>query len=99
MGNVAAVYAENSKFQISNSRQLSVTEVYEMLTEIAHEEGEGSLERKVEKTAKLLSDLDPLSAKYVARILVGKLRLGFSDMTILDALSVMLMGDQRYPVK
>lgn len=73
---------------------LSVTKVYDRLLEIAEEEGAGSQERKVNKTAKLLSNLDPLSARYVARIPVGKLRLGFSDMTILDALSVMLKGDK-----
>lgn len=73
---------------------LSVEEVYDRLLEIAEEEGEGSQERKITNMAKLLSDLDPLSARYVARIPVGKLRLGFSDMTILDALSYMLKGDK-----
>ena len=44
--------------------------------------------------AKLLSDLDQLSAKFVARIVLGRLRLGFSDKTILDALSVAERGDK-----
>jgi len=73
---------------------LSVNNVYEKLVEIANDSGLGSQERKVTKLAKLLSNLDPLSAKYVCRIPVGKLRLGFSDMTILDALSFMLKGDK-----
>lgn len=73
---------------------LEISQVYQKLLDIAKDEGAGSQERKVVKTAQLLSSLDPLSAKYVARIPVGKLRLGFSDMTILDALSFMLKGDK-----
>ena len=73
---------------------LSVLEVYERLYEIAMEAGEGSVERKINKMAKLLVDLDSQSAKYVTRIPLGRLRLGFSDITILDALSWMVAGDK-----
>ena len=73
---------------------MSVNDVYESLLEVANDTGEGSQERKVSQMAKLLGELDPLSARFVARIPVGKLRLGFSDMTILDALSVMIKGDK-----
>jgi len=36
----------------------------------------------------LLQDGEPLEAKYVIRTVVGKLRLGTADMTIIDALSI-----------
>lgn len=74
--------------------KLSVLEVYEKLVEVAREGGEGSQERRVEKLAELLMSLDPLSAKFVTRIPLGKLRLGFSDLTIIDALSWMENGDK-----
>jgi len=73
---------------------LKVEEVYSKLLEIAQDEGEGSQERKIEKTAKLLSSLDAKSAKFVVRVPLGKLRLGFSDKTILDALSWMEEGNK-----
>jgi len=73
---------------------LEVSRVYDELVAIAKDEGPGSQERKVEKMAKLLSGLKPLSARFVARIPVGKLRLGFSDKTILDGLSWMEKGDK-----
>jgi len=73
---------------------LTVNDVYKKLVDIANDNGFKSQERKVSKFAELLSNLDPLSAKFVCRIPVGKLRLGFSDMTILDALSFMLKGDK-----
>src|SRR3972149_9382463 len=73
---------------------LSVGEVHRELLAIAQVGGEGSQERKVSAMAKLLGELNPLGARYVARIPVAKLRLGFSDMTILDALSFTLNGDK-----
>lgn len=85
-------------FRVLKSRikgsELSVIEVYEKLLEIAKEEGQGSQERKVSKLSKLLLDLDESSAKYVTKVVMGKLRLGFSDKTILDALSFMENGDK-----
>ena len=77
-----------------NSRELAVEEVYKRLFEIAVDEGAGSQDRKVQAMANLLRGLDGLSAKFVVRIPVNKLRLGFSDMTVLDALSWMEKGDK-----
>lgn len=68
--------------------------VYEELFEIAEDSGMGSQDRKIVALARLLQKLDSLGAKYVVRIIMGKLRLGFSDVTILDALSVLLTGDK-----
>jgi len=73
---------------------ITVAEVHGALLDIANEAGEGSQEKKISRMAKLLGELTPLGARYVARIPVGKLRLGFSDMTILDALSFMVAGDK-----
>jgi len=73
---------------------LQITTVYDKLLKIALEEGSGSVERKIFGFSELLKSLDPLSAKYMVRIPVGALRLGFSDMTLLDALSWMAMGDK-----
>ncbi len=72
----------------------TVEEVYEELVGIAKESGQGSQERKVRRLGKLLQNLDSLGAKYVVRLVVGRLRLGFSDMTVLDGLSFYLVGDK-----
>ena len=93
LGSLANELAQNSKVS-SRHTDYSVAEVYERLVEIAKEEGDKSVERKIAKMAELLSGLDPLSARYVARIPVGRLRLGFSDRTIIDALSWMETGDK-----
>ena len=75
-------------------KNLSVAQVYKRLMDVAVDEGQGSQDRKVQAMAALLKDLDSLSAKFVVRIPVNKLRLGFSDMTVLDALSWMSKGDK-----
>lgn len=77
----------------------SVLAVYKQIIEIAVDSGNESQDRKVEALAKLLRELDPMGAKFVARIPVGKLRLGFSDMTVLDALSYLLKGDKSARVE
>ncbi len=81
------------------NRDLSVADVYARLYALTQTSGAGSQEKKISLLASLLSDVDALSARYVARIPLDKLRLGFSDMTILDALSWMLAGDKSLRIK
>jgi DNA ligase-1 len=94
LGEVAAKLGmADSKTQADKSNP-SVIDVYSELLRIAEDEGEGSQDRKIKDMANLLTKLDSSSARFVARIPVGKLRLGFSDKTILDALSWMKTGDK-----
>ncbi len=76
------------------SKKLSLEVVYEQLNDIAQLSGTGSQEAKIDALAQLLQRVEPLSAKFVVRIVLNTLRLGFSDMTIIDALSWMLAGDK-----
>ncbi|OGK23669.1 hypothetical protein A3A46_02070 [Candidatus Roizmanbacteria bacterium RIFCSPLOWO2_01_FULL_37_13] len=75
---------------------LSILEVYDILHELATAAKVGSQDIKVQILAKLIRQLDPLSCRYLVRIPIGVLRLGFSDMTVLDAYSWMLKGDKSH---
>lgn len=75
-------------------KKLSVNDVYTRLFQITQTNGEGSQEKKIGLLADLLKGVDALSARFVARIPLDKLRLGFSDMTMLDSLSWMLTHDK-----
>ncbi|HKW43639.1 MAG TPA: ATP-dependent DNA ligase, partial [Thermoplasmata archaeon] len=66
---------------------LTVAKVYANLDAIARESGEGSQDRKIRLLSDLLSNATPREAKYVVRMVVGKMRLGIADQTILDALA------------
>ncbi|MFH2019395.1 MAG: ATP-dependent DNA ligase [bacterium] len=76
-------------------KELTVGEVFKELEGIAKESGQGSQERKITRLARLLKKLEPESGKYVVRVVMGKLRLGFSDKTILDALSYFEFGSKE----
>jgi DNA ligase 1 len=86
--------AEANYRQKRKAKNRSVHDVYEALYEIALTSGVGSQEMKIAKLADLFASVDSLSVRYIARIPLDKLRLGFSEMTILDALSWMLVGDK-----
>jgi DNA ligase 1 len=75
-----------SKTEVKESKK-DILDVHQELMDIAKESGSGSQERKVSLLLNLFQSLDPVSIRFVSRIVVGKLRLGFSTMTILDALS------------
>jgi len=83
LGPVAEKLAQNT----NNLKKLTVNDVYEKLKIIAKDGGDGSQDRKIELMADLLKQLDSLSVRFVARIPMGKLRLGFSEKTIIDALA------------
>jgi DNA ligase-1 len=90
----AAQELKEQKSQNRHESALSVSEVFCCLQEIARTGGEGSQEKKITLVSDVLKKLDPLSVRYIVRIPLGKLRLGFSDMTMLDALSWMITGDK-----
>ncbi len=75
---------------------LTVREVFLKLKLISETGGEGSVEKKIEILAELLREADPVSARYLARIPVNNLRLGFSDMTVLEGLSWMIDGTKKH---
>lgn len=75
---------------------VSIQKVFDTLVQVARTNGAGSVEQKVTLLADLFQSLDSLSVRFVARIPVGKLRLGFSDMTVLDALSWMISGTKEH---
>lgn len=91
LGDLGSVVAEGTWHP---GEDLTVHQVFARLEEIEQISGTGSLEHKVKQLSALLRDLDKISAKYLIRIIVGQLRLGFSDMTLIDALSWMVTGDK-----
>ena len=67
---------------------LTVRETYHELEELAHTSGEGSQEAKVRGLAELLRRATPTEAKFLVRFVLGTLRVGVRELTIVDALAV-----------
>jgi DNA ligase-1 len=76
------------------SRQLSVSDIYNGLDNIARRSGTGSSKQKMDLLGSLLSDSSPLGARFLSRMVEGKLRMGIGDMTILDALAQAFTGSK-----
>lgn len=73
----------------------TVTEVFNDLHKIAEFTGKGTVEQKVSTLASILQKVDPISAKHIANIPLGTLRLGIGDPTVMDALSIAKTGDKK----
>ena len=87
IGDIGVVAEQILRDHDTGGGDLSVVELHQKLVAIAEAAGAGSQQRKLELTIALLHAVSPLAAKYITRMITGKLRLGFATMTILDALS------------
>ena len=75
-------------------QEMNITAMHSTLQQLAEVAGKGSQEMKLDMFTRLILGLDATSARYVSRMVIGKLRLGLSNKTILDALSFMVTGDK-----
>ncbi|HXQ94328.1 MAG TPA: ATP-dependent DNA ligase [Thermoplasmata archaeon] len=77
------------------SRPLDVREVYDDLLRISRASGEGSQEAKIGILLALLERCSPVEARYLVRFVLGRLRLGVREMTLLDALAERFAGGTK----
>jgi len=96
LGDMGLVAEQFSKESGITSSVLSVDDVVQGLKAIAQTAGKGTIEKRISLLTDLLKQVDSLSAKYLVRILLGNLRLGIGDSTILDALATVKFDDKRY---
>ena len=74
---------------------ITVERVYETLFKIAKLEGARSQDMKMKYIASLLNDATPLEASYILKILLGTLRLGVAENTVMDALAIAYTGNKE----
>jgi DNA ligase 1 len=96
LGDMGLVAEQFSKESGITSNVLSVDDVFQGLKAIAQTAGKGAVEKRISLLTDLLKQVDSLSAKYLVRILLGNLRLGIGDSTMLDALATVKFNDKRY---
>ncbi|XP_018339725.1 PREDICTED: DNA ligase 1 isoform X1 [Trachymyrmex septentrionalis] len=97
------IIAENSK---SNQRTmfqpapLTVPNIYSRLMEIAQMTGHASLSKKLDKIQTLFVACRNTEARYLVRLVAGKLRIGLAEQSVLQALALacaMTPPEQKYP--
>ena len=77
------------------AEKITLERVYETLFKIAKLEGKGSQDLKMKYISSLLNDATPLEAKFVLKILLGTLRLGVAENTVMDALAIAFTGKKE----
>ena len=74
------------------SEPMTVERVFNTLDKIAKTVGPGSQELKLRLISSLLNDATLREAKYIMKLLMGSLRLGIADYTVLDSLALAFTG-------
>ena len=95
VGLTAEKALESKRQAMLGGHKLNVSDVYNALDQIANESGKGSSGRKIDRLVQLMVNASPLGARYLARVVVGTLRLGVGDMTMLDALAQAYTGSSK----
>jgi DNA ligase 1 len=96
-GDLGTVVAQllTEQTRLASDDPLTVAHVYGELTRIAEAKGAGSQETKVRVLTELLGRATPVEAKFLVRFVLGTLRVGVREMTILDALAVVFADGSK----
>ena len=96
LGHASSVILKQKTQTTFLAEDITVERVYETLFKIAGLEGARSQDKKMKYISSLLNDADPLEAGYILKILLGTLRLGVAENTMMDALAVAFTGDKAH---
>jgi DNA ligase-1 len=94
LGTVASELTKKKSQSTLFSQSLSVQKVFDNLRKLAELEGAGTVDRKVQLVAELLTSASPAEAKYIIRTILGELRVGLGDGTIRDAIVWAFFGSK-----
>ena len=71
-----------------SAESITLERVYNTLFKIAKLEGKGSQDMKIKYISSLLNDATTNESKFILKILLGTLRLGIAENTLMDALAI-----------
>ena len=94
LGQAASIILEQKTQTTFLVEDITVERVYETLFKIAKLEGSHSQDMKMKYISSLLNDASPLEANYILKILLGSLRLGIAENTVMDALAIAFSGNK-----
>ena len=87
LGMVSEELIRNKKQRTLHFLKLKVEKVFENIRKLAELEGKGTVDKKINLIAELLSNATPLEAKYITRTILETLRIGVADGVIRDAIA------------
>ena len=95
LGQASSIILEQKTQTTFLVEDITVERVYETLFRIAKLGGSRSQDMKMKYISSLLNDATPLEASFILKILLGTLRLGIAENTVMDALAVAFSGNKE----
>ncbi len=77
------------------SEPMTIERVYSTFDKVARTVGTGSQENKLRLISSLLNDATAAEGRYIIKFVMGQLRLGIADYSVLDALAIAFTGDTK----
>jgi len=94
LGEAAREITKNKYQRTLFSEKITVERIYLTFEKIAQSIGSRSQVIKLRLVNSLLNDATPLESKYIIKFLLGTLRLGIAEYTIIDALAIAFTGNR-----
>ncbi|KAF6244030.1 ATP-dependent DNA ligase [Nitrosopumilus sp. b1] len=94
LGHAASKILEQKTQTTFLVEDITVERVYETLYKIAKLEGARSQDMKMKYISSLLNDANPQESSFILKILLGTLRLGIAENTVMDALAIAFTGSK-----
>ena len=95
LGITAANIMEQKTQTTFSAEAVTLERVYDTLLRIAKLQGKGSQDMKIKYISSLLNDATPNESKFILKILLGTLRLGIAENTLMDALAIAFTGEKN----
>ncbi len=95
LGHAASIVLEQKTQTTFLVEDITIGRVYDTLYKIAILEGPRSQDMKMKYISSLLNDANPLEARFILKILLGTLRLGIAENTVMDALATAYTGTKE----
>ena len=94
IGDAAGQIMKSKNQTTLTSDTMTVERVFSTLVKIAKTTGPGSQESKLRLLSSILSDTKPRESRYILKLVMGTLRLGIADFTVMDALALAFSGSK-----
>ncbi len=95
LGHASSIILEQKTQTTFLVENITIERVYETLFKIAKLGGSRSQDMKIKYISSLLNDATPLEASFILKILLGTLRLGIAENTVIDALAIAFTGEKE----
>ncbi|MBI1935332.1 ATP-dependent DNA ligase [Candidatus Woesearchaeota archaeon] len=94
LGLVAEVLVKTKKQATLHSAKLTLKKVFDNIRKLAELEGQGTVERKTQLIAELLTSAKPLESKYIVKTILEEMRIGVGEGAMRDAITWAFFGKE-----